>query len=321
MPWTLRSPRSIRCSLLRILAGCALALSAAAVGHAQQPVPSAGQQSGPPAPQQSRPVVVQPARYTGQPAADYRVGPNDVLAITVFDSPQLTGRYMVQADGSFTFPLLGRVNVGGLTVQAVENQVRETLAKGYLKNPQVGVSVEEFRSQQVFIVGEVRQPGILQFTGSMTMIEALARAGSTTERAGVEAVIVRTPDGVSPPDAAVLARAQKGDDTNVIRVNLETLQTGTLSQNVTLRSGDTIFVPRADTVFVSGQVYRPGEYTIRAGMTVRQVLALAGGVTDRGSTRRIQIIRHTDGKEATIGADQQDIVRGGDTILVRERFF
>ena len=74
-------------------------------------------------------------------------------------------------------------------------------------------------------------------------------------------------------------------------------------------------------VFVSGQVYRPGEYTIRAGMTVRQVLALAGGVTDRGSTRRIQIIRHTDGKETTIGADQQDIVRGGDTILVRERFF
>ena len=74
-------------------------------------------------------------------------------------------------------------------------------------------------------------------------------------------------------------------------------------------------------VFVSGQVYRPGEYSIRAGMTVRQVLALAGGITDRGSTRRIQIIRHTDGKEATISADQQDIVRGGDTILVRERFF
>ena len=311
----------INCSLLRAVAAGALALSAATVGHAQQPAPSAGQQSGPPARQQPAPVVGQPARYTGQPAADYRVGANDVLAITVFDQPQLTGRYMVQADGSFTFPLLGRVNVGGLTVQAVENQVRETLAKGYLKNPQVGVSVEEFRSQQVFIVGEVRQPGILQFTGSMTMIEALARAGSTTERAGVEAVIVRTPDGVSPPDAATLARAQKGDDTNVVRVNIETLQTGALSQNVTLRSGDTIFVPRAETVFVSGQVFRPGEYTIRAGMTVRQVLALAGGVTDRGSTRRIQIIRHTDGKETTIGADQQDIVRGGDTILVRERFF
>ncbi len=228
---------------------------------------------------------------------------------------------MIQADGSFTFPLLGRVSVGGLTMQAVENHVRDSLAKGYLKNPQVGVSVEEFRSQQVFIVGEVRQPGILQFTGSMTMIEALARAGSTTDRAGVEAVIVRTPEGASPPDAAALARARKGDDANVIRVNLETLQTGALTQNVTLQSGDTIFVPRAETVFVSGQVFRPGEYPIRAGMTVRQLLALAGGVTDRGSTRRIQIIRDIDGKETTISADQQDTVRGGDTILVRERFF
>ena len=149
----------------------------------------------PPARQAPGPSVAQPGRYTGQPAADYKVGPNDVLAITVFDQPQLTGRYMVQADGSFTFPLLGRVSVGGLTMQAVENHVRDALAKGYLKNPQVGVSVEEFRSQQVFIVGEVRQPGILQFTGSMTMIEALARAGSTTDRAGIEAVIVRTPEG------------------------------------------------------------------------------------------------------------------------------
>lgn len=320
MQWTSQSPRIISCSL-RVLAACAFAMSAATIGHAQQPGPSAGQQSAPPVRPQPGPAVAQPARYTGQPAADYRVGPNDVLAITVFDQPQLTGRYMVQTDGSFTFPFLGRVNVGGLTVQAVENQVRDALAKGYLKNPQIGVSVEEFRSQQVFIVGEVRQPGILQFTGSMTMIEALARAGSTTDRAGIEAVIVRTPDGVSPPDAAALARAQKVDDTNVIRVNLETLQTGALLQNVTLRSGDTIFVPRAETVFVSGQVYRPGEYAIRAGMTVRQVLALAGGVTDRGSTRRIQIIRHTDGTEATMGADQQDTVRGGDTILVRERFF
>jgi polysaccharide export outer membrane protein len=319
MTWTSQSSR-IKVMLLGVLAACAVALSATA-GHAQQPKPSAGQQSGSPPRQQPAPAVAQPARYTGQPAVDYRVGPNDVLAITVFDQPQLTGRYMVQTDGSFAFPLLGRLNVGGLTVQAVETQVREALAKGYLKNPQVGVSVEEFRSQQVFIVGEVRQPGILQFTGSMTMIEALARAGSTTERAGVEAVIVRTPDGVLPPDAAALARAQKGDDANVIRVNLETLQTGALSQNVTLRSGDTIFVPRSETVFVSGQVYRPGEYTIRAGMTVRQVLALAGGVTDRGSTRRIQIIRAIDGTETTMAADQQDTVRGGDTILVRERFF
>jgi polysaccharide biosynthesis/export protein len=255
-------------------------------------------------------------------AADYIVGPNDSLVITVFDQPQLTGRFVVQADGTFTFPMLGRLTVGGLSLQAVENDLRDRLAKGYLKDPQVGVSVDQYRSQQVFVMGEVRSPGSLQFMGAMTLIEALARAGSTTDRAGLEAVIVRSPIGAtSPPDTATLTRAQGSSDANVIHVNLDTLQSGALSQNVTLRSGDTIFVPRAETVFVSGQVSRPGEYVIRTGMTVRQVLSLAGGVTDRGSTRRIQIIRQVDSKETTIGADLQDRVRNGDTILVRERFF
>ena len=85
--------------------------------------------------------------------------------------------------------------------------------------------------------------------------------------------------------------------------------------------GDTIFVPRAESVFVSGLVRTAGEYVIRKGMTVRQVLALAGGVTERGSTRRIQIIRQVDGVETTVGANLQDAVRAGDTIVVRERFF
>jgi polysaccharide export outer membrane protein len=266
---------------------------------------------------QSQPVAPR------QPATpDYVVGANDGLMVTVFDQPQLTGRYVVQADGTFTFPLLGRLQVGGLTLQAVENQLRERLSKGYLKDPQVGVSVDQYRSQQIFVMGEVRSPGSLQFTGSMTLIEALARAGSTTDRAGLEAVIVRSPqEGSIPADAATLARAQALSDENVMHINLETLQRGALSQNVMLRSGDTIFVPRAETVFVSGQVNRPGEYVIRAGMTIRQVLSLAGGVTDRGSARRIQIIRQVDGKETTVGADLQDKVKNGDTVLVRERFF
>ena len=266
---------------------------------------------------QSQPVAPR------QPATpDYVVGANDGLMVTVFDQPQLTGRYVVQADGTFTFPLLGRLQVGGLTLQAVENQLRERLSKGLLKDPQVGVSVDQYRSQQIFVMGEVRSPGSLQFTGSMTLIEALARAGSTTDRAGLEAVIVRSPqEGSVPADAATLARAQASNDENVMHINLETLQRGALSQNVMLRSGDTIFVPRAESVFVSGQVNRPGEYVIRAGMTVRQVLSLAGGATDRGSTRRIQIIRQVDGKETTVGADLQDKVKNGDTVLVRERFF
>jgi polysaccharide export outer membrane protein len=155
----------------------------------------------------------------------------------------------------------------------------------------------------------------------MSVIEALARAGSTTERAGMEAVIIRPANGGPPPDAAALERARTSPNSDVIRVDLQRLQTGTLSQNVTLQSGDTVFVPRAETVFVSGLVRSAGEYVVRKGMTVRQVLALAGGVTERGSTNRIQIIRQDKGKEITIGAGLQDAVRPGDTIVVRERLF
>jgi polysaccharide export outer membrane protein len=167
----------------------------------------------------------------------------------------------------------------------------------------------------------VRSPGSLQFTGSMTIIEALSRAGSTTERAGSEAVIIRQSNGAAQLDAAAIERARTSKDADVIRVDLETLQTGGLLQNVTLRSGDTIFVPRAESVFVSGQVGRAGEYAVRQGMTVRQVLALAGGVTERGSDRRIQIIRKVKGVETTVDASLQDLVRPGDTVVVRERLF
>src|SRR4029453_2985948 len=252
----------------------------------------------------------------------YIVGPNDTLAITVYEQPQLSGKYMVQPDGAVAFPLLGRVKVGGLSVQAIENDMRERLARGYLKNPQVSVTVDQYRSQQIFIIGEVRQPGSLQFTGTMTMVEALARVGSMTDNAGTEALIVRQAPGEQPLDAAALKRAQEAkDDGNVIRVNLQTLQTGILAENVTLRGGDTIFVPRAESVFISGHVGTPGAYGVRKGMTVRQALALAGGVTDRGSTRRVQIVRKVDGKERTIDVDLQQLVQPGDTIVVRERFF
>lgn len=252
----------------------------------------------------------------------YIVGPNDTLAVTVYEQPQLSGKFMVQPDGTFAFPLLGRVKVGGLSVQAIENDMRDRLARGYLKNPQVSVTVDTYRSQQIFIIGEVKQPGGLQFTGTMTMIEALARVGSVTDNAAAEALVVRQAPGSQPPDAAVLKRVQEGkDDGNVIRVNLQTLQAGALSENIMLRAGDTIFVPRAESVFISGHVGNPGAYAVRKGMTVRQALAMAGGVTDRGSTRRIQIVRKVDGMERTIDVDLQQLVQPGDTIVVRERFF
>jgi polysaccharide export outer membrane protein len=249
----------------------------------------------------------------------YTVGPNDVLLITVYNRPELSGKFAVESDGTLSLPLIGRLAAGGSSVRAIEDSVREHLAAGILTDPQVSVAVDQYRSQQIFVMGEVRQPGNLQFTGSMTLIEALARAGSMTERAGMEVVILRSPGGSGSPAPTPNPNAPSED---AIHVNLQSLQRGALSENVALRGGDTIFVPRAETVFVSGEVRNPGEYVIRiSGMTVRQALALAGGVSERGSSRRIEIVRSVNGKEGTITASLEMPVQAGDTIVVHERFF
>jgi polysaccharide export outer membrane protein len=260
----------------------------------------------------------------GQPPADqgtgnYVIGSQDVLSITVWDQADLSGKFTVETDGSFTFPLIGRILAGGLTLRDLEAELRKRLADGYFKNPQVSVAVEQYRSQRIFVIGEVRAPGAYPLTGDMTLIEALARAGSTTQEAAGEAVISRLPVG-KKATAPILPNQDETSD--VIRVNIRDLQGGQLSQNIALQDGDTIYVPRAETIYVFGQVRTPGAYPLRTmDTTVLQALSLAGGVTDRGSTNRIKIVRLVNGQKVELNAKLGDPVKPGDTIIVRERFF
>ncbi len=246
---------------------------------------------------------------------DYVVGAQDVLTVTVFGESDLSGKFTVEQDGTFTFPLIGRVRAGGVTLRALELDLRTQLADGYLRNPQVTVAVETYRSQRIFVMGEVRSPNTYQLTGDMTLIEALARAGGTTGDAGGTLLIVRPAPGGRPANGA------EGDRTDTIRVDLADLQSGGLAQNVRLHDGDTIIVPRAQSVFVSGQVKNPGPYPVERGTTVLQVLSMAGGVTDRGARNRITILRTVNGKLSERRATENDIVQPGDTIKVPERFF
>ena len=258
--------------------------------------------------------------WSAAPAAaqvtNYVVGPQDVLMITVFDQQDLGGKYTVDADGTLSFPLIGRLKAGGLTLQQVEGALRKALSDGFFKNPQVNVGIEQYRSQRVFVVGEVRAPGPYQLSGEMTLIEALARAGSITQDAAGEAMIVRsktTTDGPVLPDQTAAA--------DVIRVDIKDLQSGRLSQNALLRDGDTIFIPRAELVYVFGHVRNPGAYTLQKGTTVLQALSLAGGVTDRGATGRIRISRVVSGKKVEVRSRTEDLIQPGDTIIVPERYF
>jgi polysaccharide biosynthesis/export protein len=249
---------------------------------------------------------------------NYVVGPQDVLAIAVFDQQDLGGKYAVEADGTFTFPLIGRVRAGGLTLREVEAALRVELANGFFKNPQVTVAVEQYRSQRIFIVGEVKNAGTYALTGDMTLIEALARAGSATDAASGEALIVRLRGGAKR-EGPVLPDQEEG--TEVIRVDIKELQSGRLSRNAQLQDGDTIFIPRAELVYVFGQVKSPGAFPLQKGTTVLQALSLAGGVNDRGATGRIRIARVVRGHKVEIKARLEDVVLAGDTIIVPERFF
>jgi polysaccharide export outer membrane protein len=256
--------------------------------------------------------------FVGHLAAQsgYVVGAQDVLTVTIWDQSDLSGKFSVETDGTFSFPLIGRVKAGGLTLQQIEAELKKRLSDGYFKNPQLSVAVEQYRSQQIFIVGEVRQPGTYPLTGDMTLIEAFARAGSATSEAAGHAVIVRATGKRAQP---TIPGQQPGGE--IVQINLKDLETGSPSGNVTLRDGDTIFVPRAESLYVFGQVKSPGAYPIRSETTVMQALSLAGGISDRGSTSRIRIVRLIDGRKTEIKAKLNDLVRAGDTIIVVERFF
>ena len=268
----------------------------------------------------------EPTAAPGQ-EADYFVGAQDVLVITSYDQADLTGKFTIETDGSFSYPMIGRVQAGGLTLRGVESKIRtELIEQGFFKDPQITVAIETYRSQKIYVVGEVRTPGAYALSGNMRLVEALALAGSTQPTASGEAVIVRgARNGVVEgskgiPPALLAGPVGSGD--GAIRVDLRLLESGDLAQNIPLHAGDTIFVLRAESVYVFGQVKNPGAYPVRAReTTVLQALSLASGVTDRGATGRITIVRIVDGKKEEVRAELTDFIQPRDTIIVPERFF
>jgi len=260
-------------------------------------------------------IVALPMFGVAQSQADYVIGSQDVLTIQVFDQADLGGRYTVEADGTFSFPLVGRVTAGGMTLRKFEAELKKKLADGYFRNPQVTVAVEQYRSQRVFVMGEVRNPGPVPLIGGMTLIEALARAGSTLPSSSGEVAIVRA-QGAKGPTMPDPERAAE-----IARASIRDLEAGSVRQNVELHDGDTIFVSRAESAYVFGQVKTPGAYAIQKDTTVLQALSLAGGVTENGAMNRIKIVRLVNGEKRELKVKLTDLVKAGDTIIVPEKYF
>jgi polysaccharide biosynthesis/export protein len=257
------------------------------------------------------PAAPSPARTA------YIVGPQDMLKVTVFGVAELTRDVTVDADGTFDFPLIGKVKAAGLSVRAIEAELKDRLAKGYLVNPTVNVDVGAYRSQIVYVLGEVRSPGRLTLAGNASIMSALAEAGFTTN-AGSYVILSHRPSGVTASEGPVLPSDASGGQVRISRKDLEMGR----AMDVRLQDGDTIFVPKAETFFISGFVRSPGSYSIDGDLNVLQALALAGGATEQAAQNRITIDRVIDGKLTRVKINElTDPVRPGDTIVVPRRFF
>jgi polysaccharide export outer membrane protein len=253
---------------------------------------------------------IPPATQTPAPT-DYIVGPQDVIAVRIYGEEKLSGKIRIDNDGSFPFEYLGRVKAEGMTTAQIEAYLTKALGDGYLRTPQVSVEVVEYRSQSVFVTGEVRAPNKYSLQGNSTLMDALTLAGSITQNAGNWVQITHARQGVEVlgPSASV-----EYD----MRVNLRDIQTGK-AQNIKMRDGDTIFVPKAERVWVVGEVRTPQGIVFEEGMTVFEAIAAAGGITAKGSNSRIEIVRIERGQRKSIDAKQTDILRPGDQVNVKPR--
>ena len=298
---------------MSFLVSLLLALTMASQAPARQQTSApAKQQTGAPAGQQAgAPAAQSPV------AVVYVIGPEDLLTITVFDEADLTNKYRVDSEGMVTFPLVGRIPASGLTIREFQDRLVDRLSSGFIKNPQVRVEMDQYKSQSVFVIGEVRTPGKIVMSGTLSLIEALALAGSPTTAASSELIVIH-PKKAKPGEATLPDEA-----TDAVRtlVNIKDLQVGKAGQGIVLQDGDTVFVPKAQTFYITGQVRSPGSYVLEPGMTILQAISLAGGLTERGSDRGMKIERIVGGKRQEVDVTLTDTVKPNDTIVIRQRFF
>lgn len=249
-------------------------------------------------------------------SVEYLVGPQDRLSIAVVDEPTLTRIVTVGSDGTFDYPYIGLVKAAGVTLRGIQQDITTRLKEKYLRNPQVSIEVETYRSQVIYVWGQVRQPGAVTLTGNTNLTDALARAGSPTPDAGSYIEINRKPIQV-PAGADPAAIPKPAPE----RVSMADLQSGR-AQNVILSDGDTVFVPKAEMFFVTGYVKNGGPFLHDATMTVSRAISMAGGVTEKGSRNRIRITRLVSGKQVVIkDVKLEDPVLPGDSIEVLPRLW
>jgi polysaccharide export outer membrane protein len=253
---------------------------------------------------------------------DYLIGAQDKLKIEVWDHPDLTREVSVSLTGLFTFPLIGEIKAAGLTAEQVQKEIARRLADGYLIKPQVTVTITEYRSKQINILGEVRNPGAYPYTRQTSLIEIISIAGGLTKEAGPEAYILRSQE-TNPLNTDMEGRSQSitDSDSTMKKIDLNDLLQSGQEVYFLLRENDTIYIPRTYFFYVLGEVNKPGQYKLEKETTVLKAVSTAGGHTKKANLNKITIVRVIEGEEKELPARLSDPVLSDDIIKVPERFF
>jgi polysaccharide export outer membrane protein len=240
---------------------------------------------------------------------DYRLGAGDAIGVQVYQSPDLSIDARVSESGVISYPLVGSVQLGGLTIAEAEKKIADALRSGgFVKVPQVNIVLRQVRGNQVAVLGQVSRPGRFPLETFNTRVsDMLAAAGGTTATGDDVLIVTGQRDGKpfrKVIDIPALFLNQKSDE------------------DIVLAGGDTLYVNKAPMFYIYGEAQRPGPYRIERGMTVMQALAQGGGPTVRGSQNRLKLHRRdASGKVVETTPSLTDPVRPEDVIYVRESLF
>jgi polysaccharide export outer membrane protein len=245
---------------------------------------------------------------------NYTLGPEDVISIDVFNLPELSKTVRVANDGLIALPLIGRVQAAGLTAEQLRQELAEKWGENYLQDPQVTVFVNEFKAKPVSVIGAVERPGLYTLTGRRTLIEVLSMAGGfgkrTTSPAGRTVLVTRKSGfkDLQPVDGMHV----RGPDQIEIDLN-RLLYTKDEALNIQIKPLDIISVSKADVVYVTGAVKRPGGFVLedRPNMTVLQAIAMAEGFTATAAKKSARILRtNQNGSKTEVPVDLGKIISG-----------
>ena len=252
-------------------------------------------------------AVAQPILPTAA-AVEYRLGSGDIVRINVYQNPDLAIETRVTEAGLISYPLLGSIKVGGLSVTATEKLIADGLRSGnFVKQPQVTLVVTQVRGNQASVLGMVNRPGRYPIeVADMRLTDLLAMAGGTAANGSDMVVVTGKRDGLH------------------FRTEIDmpsVFAAGGTDKDMLINNGDSIWVDRQPLVYIYGEVQRPGPMRVERGMTVMQSLATGGGLTQRGTQKGIRIHRSADGKVQLLEPALDDKVHDGDVVYVRESLF